>query len=298
MGTPAATARSTASRTRSSASRRGPAYNAEAGTPARSASSTAFRPATTSAASPAPRGRPPAASARGRASPPRSAIFDAERLPLPGPVPATAGVRASSPGPGRPARLVPRAAAFAAASARRCAGWPGRRCAGGVGPLPSSRLRPLPPVPARGLPDFARPPPPAGASPLTVLSGGTRPRTGSSLDRPPGAVRGVLEEDPDGVQPVPDCVRRLVVLAVLGRLPLLDRHPHQRFYHVAQVMISVGRGPFRGQRVQSEHVQHGPHLGQRRAERRGVPAGQRLVPVVDRVVDDRQRLGRGQVVVE
>src|SRR5690349_23409790 len=224
---PAAAARSTASRTRSSASRRGPAYSAAAGTLARSASSTAFRPATTSAASPPPR---------------RSAgIFAAERPPPPGPVPPPAGFRASSPGPGCPASLAPprAVAARAAAPARRCAGWPGRRCAGGVGPLPSSRFRPLPPVPTRGLPDFARPPPPDGVPPLTVPPsrtrswGAARPWAGSSLDGPSGAVRGVLDQDAGRVQPPPDRVRSLVVLAVLGRLPLVERHRRQRTHDTA-----------------------------------------------------------------
>src|SRR5262249_1698954 len=233
-------------RTRSSASRRGPAYSAAAGTPARSASNTAFRPATTSAASPAPR---------------RSAgIFAAERPPLPGPGPPPAGFRASSPGPGRPARLVPRPAA--APAARRCAGRPGRMCAGGVGPPPSSRLRPLPPVPPRGLPDFARPPPPAGAPPLTVPPGNTQAWAGSSLDGPPGAVRGVLDEHPGGLQPVPDRVRRLPLLAVPGCLPLLERHPHQRVHDVVQLVIGAGRAPLLGQRVQAEDPEHRPHLGQ------------------------------------
>src|SRR5580692_3727397 len=227
MGTPAAAARSTASRTRSSASRRGPAYSAAAGTPARSASSTAFRPATTSAASPAPRARP-AASARGRASPLRTVVFAAERRPLPGLAPAPAGFRGPSPGSGRPARLVP---PRAAASARRCAGCPGRRCAGGVGPLPSSLSRPLPPVPARGLPDLVRPPrlPVFPLMPWPGSSGGYGvPVRESSLDLPTGTVRGVFDEDPRGVQAVPDRVRRLVVLAVLGRLPLVERHADQR----------------------------------------------------------------------
>src|SRR5215472_7156446 len=233
---PAAAARSTASRTRSSASRRGPAYSAAAGTEARSASSTAFRPATTSGASPPPR---------------RSAgTFPAERLPLPGPVPPPAGFRASSPDPGCPARLAPprAVAARAAASARRCAGWPGRRCAGGVGPLPSSRFRPLPPVPTRGLPDFARPPPPADAPPLTVPPGGTQPwtRAGSSLDGPSGAVRGVLDEDPGSVQSIPDRVRGVPVLAVLGRLTLVERHRHQRAHDVVQVVIGAGGAPLLG----------------------------------------------------
>ena len=83
-------------------------YKAAEGTPARSDSTTGLRPATNSAASPAPRGA---------------------RAGGPDEVNEGEGVgRSSWRRPQEPPEV---------AAARRCAGWPGRMTAGGVGPFPS-----------------------------------------------------------------------------------------------------------------------------------------------------------------
>src|ERR1700683_1447896 len=115
---------------------RAPTYSTDAGTLARSDSTTALRPATNSAASPAPRGVRPGASPDPRGV-------------RPGASPDPRGVRPGASS-GRRVRVrsllagdgEDRAGEADATALRRWAGWPGRMAAGGVGPLPSSARRP------------------------------------------------------------------------------------------------------------------------------------------------------------
>src|SRR5580700_2925834 len=151
-----------ASSTRSSRATRAPTYSAAAGTRARSDSTTGLRPATNSAASPAPRGVRRAPAKDGAEPEPDPSVKRREPEPD-----ASAERREPEPEPSAE-RREPEPEPDASAErrepepepepeARFWAVWPGRWAAGGVGPLPSSLRRPWPPVPGRGLPDLVRP---------------------------------------------------------------------------------------------------------------------------------------------
>jgi hypothetical protein len=82
-------------------------------------------------------------------------------------------------------------------------------------------------------------------------------------------------------------------------LPLLERHAGQRVDHGPQPLLpGAARRPRHGQRVQAEHAEHRPDLGEMLGCPGGVAGRQRGVAVGDRLVHDGERLRDAEVVVK
>ena len=230
---------------------------------------------------------------------------------------STTGLRpTSSSGDSPRARAGLRAAFFAAAVARRCAGCPLRASAGGVGPRPSSPRRRCPPEPTTApflLPVPRRAPRrcelPAISRPSCLGAGLRRPRRsrssqpregsrdvdstkigGGSWEGPARAGGGVLDHDAGRGEPVPDRVGGRVVLAGAGLLPLVERDaaPARPPPTSGRCRRSSRHGSASGSRPRTPSIARTSAVPLR--HHRLVPRGERGVALADRAVHHRQRL--------